>query len=59
MKAGRNVVRSDTRGLESLAELVGRKRRLEKWIVYRGERKQRFDNGVEAWPVLDALAALQ
>jgi hypothetical protein len=38
---------------------VGRKRQLEKWIVYRGERKQRFDNGVVAWPVLEALAALR
>jgi len=58
VKAGRNVSPSDTSGLQSLEDLVGRKHRLEKWIVYRGERKQRFDNGVVAWPVLEALAAL-
>ena len=59
VKAGRTVSLRDTRGLMSLGELVGPKRRLEKWIVYRGERKQRFENGVMAWPVLEALAALR
>lgn len=59
VKASRNVSPSDTRGLMSLGELVGRKRPLQKWILYRGERKQRFDNGVQAWPVMDALAELR
>lgn len=59
IKAGRTVSPRDTRGLVSLGELVGRKRQLEKWIVYRGERKQRFDNGVVAWPLLEAFAALR
>jgi hypothetical protein len=27
-------------------------------IIYRGPRKQKFENGVEAWPVLEALRAL-
>jgi predicted AAA+ superfamily ATPase len=58
IKAGRSVSRADTRGLVSLAEVVGRRRRLRRWILYRGERRQRFDNGVEAWPVLEGLAAL-
>jgi hypothetical protein len=49
---------ADTRGLVSLGELVGSSH-LERWIVYRGERRQRFENGVEVWPVLEALAALQ
>ena len=59
VKAGRNVSPADTRGLVSLGELVGRKRRFKKWIIYRGEWKQRFDNGVEAWPVIEALKALR
>lgn len=59
VKAGRNVSPADTRGLVSLGELVGRRHRLKKWIVYRGERKQRFDNGVEAWPVIEVLEALR
>jgi predicted AAA+ superfamily ATPase len=59
VKAGRNVSALDTRGLMSLGELVGRRRPFKKWILYRGERKQRFDNGVEAWPVIEGLAALR
>jgi len=58
VKAGRNLSRSDTRGLVSLAEMVPPSKPLRRWIVYRGERRQRFDNGVEAWPVFEALAAL-
>lgn len=58
VKAARTVSHSDSRGLESLQELVGPRTRLRKWIVFRGPRRQRFDNGVEAWPVLDALQAL-
>ncbi len=54
----RNVSPLDTRGLVSLSELVGTKKPLRKWIVFRGERRQRFENGVEAWPVLEALAEL-
>jgi len=58
IKAGRNVSRADTRGLLSLEEMVGRRKPLKKWIVYRGARAQRFDNGVVALPVLEALEAL-
>jgi predicted AAA+ superfamily ATPase len=58
VKAGRSVSSADTRGLQSLAELVSKKQRLRKWIVFRGERKQRFENGVEVWPVLEALHEL-
>jgi predicted AAA+ superfamily ATPase len=58
VKAGRTVSPADTRGLVSLGELVGPRQKLRQWIVYRGERRQRFENGVEAWPVLEALAAL-
>ena len=59
VKAGRTVSAADTRGLLSLEQLVPRKTPLRKWILYRGERRQRFENGVEAWPVLEALAALR
>lgn len=59
IKAGRNVAPVDTRGLESLASIASGGKRLRKWIVFRGERRQKFDNGVEAWPVLEALGALQ
>jgi len=58
IKAARSVSALDTRGLQSLESLLGPRRRLRKWIIYRGDRKQKFDNGVEAWPVLDALRAL-
>ncbi len=58
IKPSRTVSWTDLRGLTSLGDLVGRKQPYRKWIVYRGERKQRFDDGVEAW-VLDALAALR
>lgn len=58
IKAGRNVAKTDTRGLLSLEQLVGRKKPLRKWIVYRGERRQRFESGVEVWPVIEALQAL-
>lgn len=59
IKAARNLSTADTRGLLSLGELVPRSRRLRKWILYRGERRQRFPNGVEAWPVLEAFEALR
>lgn len=59
IKASHTVALTDTRGLLSLGEVAGRKLPYRKCIVYRGARKQRFENGVEAWPVLDALAALR
>lgn len=59
VKAGRNVAVTDTRGLASLEDLVPERRRLEKWIVFRGERRQRFENGTEAVPVLEALEDLR
>lgn len=58
IKAGRQVTPPDTRGLLSLADLMGRRRPLALWVVFRGERAQRFDSGVEALPVLDALRKL-
>jgi hypothetical protein len=57
IKASRTVTPADTLGLMSLGDLVGRKRPYRKWLLYRGERKQRFESGVEVWRVLDGLAA--
>ena len=58
VKAGRNASPTDTRGLLSLSQVSGSRKPLRTWIVFRGERRQRFENGVEAVPVLDALAEL-
>lgn len=58
IKAGRHVAAADTRGLASLAEIAGRRKPLQKWLIYRGDRTQRFDSGVHVWPVLDGLHAL-
>ena len=58
IKAARQVTPADTKGLLSLAGLVGRRRPLALWLAFRGERAQRFDSGVEALPVLEALRRL-
>ncbi len=58
VKHGRAVRRADTRGLDSLAELFPPRSRLRRWIFYRGERRQRFESGVEVWPVVEGLRAL-
>ena len=56
VKAGRQVTPADTRGLLSLAELTGRRRRLALWVAFRGERAQRFESGVEAsWRIVDPI----
>ena len=58
IKAGKQVTPADTRGLLSLAALIGQRRPLALWVVFRGERAQRFASGVEALPVLEALRRL-
>lgn len=58
LKAGRTVSPRDTRGLRSLAEIAGRHKPFRRWVLYRGERAQRFDDGTQVWPVLDGLRAL-
>jgi hypothetical protein len=58
VKHGRNVGAVDTRGLLSLREIIRRKKQLKMWLLYGGDRRQRFDNGVDAWPVLEGLRAL-
>ncbi len=59
IKASRNVSPADARGLYSFEALVTAHKPLRKWIIYRAERQQRLDRGVEVWPVLEGLAALQ
>lgn len=59
IKHGRNVSAADTRGLQSFARQRGKsKKPLHLWVLYRGERRQRFESGVEVWPVLSGLRAL-
>jgi predicted AAA+ superfamily ATPase len=58
IKSGRNVSRADTRGLFSLAETVGRYKPLKKWVLYTGDRRQLFDNGVHVLSYLEALEEL-
>jgi predicted AAA+ superfamily ATPase len=59
IKSARNVSRADTRGLISLSETVGRYKPLKKWIVYTGDRRQLFDNGIYAIPYPEALEDLR
>jgi predicted AAA+ superfamily ATPase len=58
VKASRNVSPRDARGLRSLAEVADAARPFRRWIVYRGEQRQRLEDGTEVWPVVDALKAL-
>ncbi len=59
IKAGTKVGPTDTRGLQSLAEMVGGKVRLSKWIAYQGTRVQRFPDGTEALPWREVLVRLR
>lgn len=59
IKSGRTVGAQDTRGLESLAEMVGRDKPLTKLLAYTGTRRQRFPSGAEAWPWLEVLEMLR
>lgn len=58
IKASRQVSVTDTRGLLSFADAARGKRPVQLWLVFRGDRTQRFESGVEALPVLEALARL-
>ena len=58
VKSGAQVTNSDTRGLESLSEITGKIKLLQKWIAYRGDTPQKFENGTLALPFLEALKLL-
>jgi hypothetical protein len=59
IKAGRNVSRSDTRGLFSLAEVVGKYKPLKKWLLCTCEQEQLLENGVRVLPYIKGLEELR
>jgi uncharacterized protein len=59
IKAGRNVSRSDTRGLFSLAEVVGKYKPLKKWLLCACEHEQLLENGVRVLPYIKGLEELR
>jgi predicted AAA+ superfamily ATPase len=58
IKYGRNVNRSALRGLHSLAEVLPGGVPYRRWIVFRGERPQKFAGGYEVKPYRQALEEL-
>jgi uncharacterized protein len=52
-KAGRNVHESELRGLRSFEGIAGR--RVQKYVVYQGERRQLFSKGEVAVPLVEFL----
>jgi predicted AAA+ superfamily ATPase len=59
IKAGRNVSRSDTRGLFSLAEVVRKYKPLKKWLLCTCEQEQLLENGVRVLPYIKGLEELR
>jgi len=55
IKSGRVVTAQDTRGLESLSEMVGRTKPFTPLLAYAGSSRQRFPSGAEAWPWREVL----
>jgi len=55
IKSGRQVARRDTRGLESLGEMIGTTKPYRRLVAYAGTTRQRFPNGAEAWPWREVL----
>lgn len=55
IKSGRHVGPQDTRGLESLGEVMGRSKPSTKLLAYTGTSRQRFPSGAEAWPWREVL----
>jgi predicted AAA+ superfamily ATPase len=55
VKASRRVTPSDTRGLFSLADTIGKYKPLLKRVAYLGETTQLLDNGVRVCPHLELL----
>ena len=58
IKSGKNVGRTDLRGLRSLNEIVSAYKPLKKWVAYQGSSKQVFDTGETVFPYLELLEAL-
>ena len=55
IKASRHVSSSDTRGLFSLADTIGKYKPLLKRVAYLGDTVQLLDNGVQVCPYLELL----
>ena len=55
IKSGRAVALADTRGLDSLGEMIGTSKPYRRMLAYAGTTRQRFPNGVEAWPWREVL----
>ena len=55
IKSGRTVGAQDTRGLESLGEVVGKGKPYTKPLAYTGQTRQRFLSKAEAWPWREVL----
>ncbi len=55
IKSGRVVGAQDTRGLDSLAEMIGGTKAFTKLVAYAGTTRQRFPSGAEAWPWREVL----
>lgn len=55
IKSGRTVGAQDTRGLESLGEMVGKGKPYTKLVAYTGQTRQRFPSKAEAWPWREVL----
>ncbi|MCC6220391.1 MAG: ATP-binding protein [Deltaproteobacteria bacterium] len=58
IKYGTRLSTSQTTGLESFAEYVGSYKPVKKWICYRGDKPQRFNNGCEAYNYRDLFLQL-
>ena len=58
IKYGPRVSQTHTRGLESFEEFVGKYKPVVKWLCYRGEKSQQFDNGCQAYNYRDVIKKL-
>lgn len=50
IKSGSKVTVPDTRGLESLGEMIPDSKPYTRLVAFAGSTRQRFPNGAEAWP---------
>jgi predicted AAA+ superfamily ATPase len=55
IKSGRVVSVQDTRGLESLGEMIAGTKAFTRLVAYAGATRQRFPSGAEAWPWREVL----
>jgi len=58
IKFGTRISGEQTRGLLSFEEFAGGHKPVKKWICYRGEKAQKFDNGCVAYNYKDLILRL-